>query len=267
MICCLQGGMGNQMFQYAMARAASIRLKTDLFLNTRRFNNDSLGRRYSLGLWEGIKEYPRNDEPHPIIENGLPYNKEILNLIHKDSSIIGYWQSEKYFFEIADLLRKEFTPKQPMTRHGLITQQLIREAGDASTFLTVRRTDYLTSDFHGILSSEYYAKALEIIATKVTPKIFVFSDDPDWCKFNLNLPYPFIVAGNFDRTTKHHIGREDEELTLMKQCKNAVMANSSYSWWGAWLNPDPGIIVAPKTWFLSTQEDPKDIVPDRWMRV
>lgn len=267
MICCLQGGMGNQMFQYAMAKAASLRLGCALQLNVSRFTNCNLGRMYSLGLWKGVTETITTGEHNPLREDGLPYNPYIVARITSGSTLIGYWQTDKYFSDMAVNLRSIFVPRQAMTPHGVLIRNKIQEVGNRSTFLTVRRSDYLTSNFHGMLGQDYYLNALEEIKKKVDPFVFVFSDDPHWCQAELNLPCEMMVAGNFDQTSRPHLGREDEELTLMRMCKNAIMANSSYSWWGAWLNPDPGIVVAPKKWFLSTEEDPKDIVPERWLRV
>jgi hypothetical protein len=100
--------------------------------------------------------------------------------------------------------------------------------------------------------------------------VFVFSDEPNWCHENLKLQYPFHVAGTYDRTVKGHLGREDGELFLMSMCKNAVLANSTFSWWGAWLG-DPGrkgVVIAPKKWFGPlSNEDARDIVPNRWISI
>jgi hypothetical protein len=265
----LQGGMGNQCFIYAAAKKKSIELQCNLALNTSSFQNDPLGRMYSLGLWRGVIEPIINDPIYTNIvkEKGLPYNKQVWDSINSCSIMDGYWQTEKYFYNMTDYFRKVFIPKQELTTHSIYVQNQIRLAGDRSVFLTVRRTDYLTSDFHGILSMDYYLTALDIISKEVDPEVFIFSDDPEWCKAYFKIPYSSIVAGNYNQTNKDHLGREDEELTLMSHCKHAVLANSSYSWWGAWLNPNPGKIIAPKTWFLSTKEDPRDIVPDRWIRL
>ena len=137
-------------------------------------------------------------------------------------------------------------------------------------FLTIRRTDYLNNDYHGVLPMAYYLKAAEIIAGRVPdPCFFVFSDDPDWVTEHFRLPYRTVVAGNFDRTVKGHLGREDSELWLMRQCRHAIMANSSYSWWGAWLNPEQDrTVIAPKQWFLDAPGmDTRDLIPDRWIRI
>lgn len=266
MICTLQGGMGNQMFQYAMARAEAIKHGCDFKLNIERLKNDSM-RQYSLGLWKGVNKEFTTLEQNRIIEQDLPYNPMLLRLVNKDSTFVGYWQTEKYFSEIRSILQEEFVPREELTQRGKETEKLILDAGDRSVFLTIRRTDYVTSNFHGVLSMDYYNKALSIVAEKIKdPIIFVFSDDPEWCKENLKFPYETIIAGNFDMTTPTHLGREDEELWLMRLCKNAIMANSSYSWWGAWLN-DTGIIIAPEKWFLSSAKSWRDIIPDRWIKI
>jgi hypothetical protein len=149
----------------------------------------------------------------------------------------------------------------------------IRQERDRSVALTVRRTDYVGSKYHGLLAMSYYRQAAELIATQVPePVFFVFSDDPEWCRAHFHLPFDTIIAGNFHRTVPGALGREDAELYLMSQCRHAVLANSSYSWWGAWLGPDRardgGIIVAPQQWFLGeTNEEARDIVPARWLKL
>jgi len=266
MICSLQGRIGNQMFQYAMARAGAIRLNCDLKLNINRLKNNSLSS-FNLCLWKGVNLPIVDIEPNPIYEGDLFYNPAIVAYLNCNSSLIGYWQTEKYFKTIKGILQEEFVPREPLTERGLETERLIREAGDRSVFLTVRRTDYVTSDFHGLLSMDYYNQALSIMASKVpNPVIFVFSDEPEWCKENLHFPYETIIAGNYNISTPDKMGREDEELWLMSQCKNAIMANSSYSWWGAWLN-DTGVVIGPQRWLLSDKKNTCDIMPDRWIKI
>jgi hypothetical protein len=265
--CCLQGGMGNQMFQYAMARSFAKKFDCQLYLNINRFNECNM-RQYSLGLWRGVNETFTINEPNRIIERGLPYNPQLANLIKRGSSLIGYWQTEKYFKDIKDDLQEIFMPKQPMTERGLETLRKIQQAGSRSVFLTIRRTDYVSSDFHNVLSREYYENALRVIADEVgDPVVFVFSDEPEWCQENMDWGYEMNVAGNYDMTIKTHLGREDEELFLMMNCKHAILANSSYSWWGAWLGRDPGMRIAPKKWFMADNADPRDIVPENWIRL
>lgn len=266
----LMGGMGNQMFQYAMGRASALAHDTNLSLEVSSFDNDPM-RSYSLGLWKGIKAPITKDPGDGLIlkEEGMPYNLNLIYRIANNSYLWGFWQTEKYFSNIRQILQDEFLPKSPPTPNALLTQQQILTSGYRSVFLTVRRTDYTKSDYHGILPMEYYLEACKIIANKVEdPHFFVFSDEPEWVKQHFKLPYEMTIGGNFDQTTNKHLGREDEELWLMSQCKHAVMANSSYSWWGAWLNPSyDRIVIAPKRWFLNSNEDPRDIVPERWLRI
>lgn len=256
------------MFQYATGLAASKRLGTELELNTYQFHSDPI-RQYSLKLWNGITEDVSSYPPQKIVirEEGLPYNQQIVDRMTSDCAIYGYWQTEKYFSGIKKELKEIFRPKQDLTDKAKQTLQAIKSAGHRSTFLTIRRTDYLKLDFHGVLPAEYYADALKKLSEKVDPILFVFSDEPDWCKENLKFPCPIFVCGNYDQTTPTHLGREDSELFLMNHCHNAIMANSTYSWWGAWLGADDlgGTIIRPKRWFYKAEEDSSDICPSRWL--
>lgn len=265
----LRGGCANQLFQFATAQAAALRLHTGVRLYTAGYKTD--WRVYSLGLFRGIS-YGTCDtyEGSTISENRLPYDPELVKSIQDPCTLFGYFQTEKYFSETADLLRKQLVPKEPPSPFAQDMERQIRRAGDNSVFLTVRRTDYVGNNFHGLLPMSYYQQAAGIIASKVSdPTFFVFSDEPDWCQIHFKLPYRTVVAGNFDRTVKPHLGREDSELYLMSLCRHAVMANSSYSWWGAWLNPETDrVVIAPKNWFGSeSTEDPRDIVPERWLKI
>lgn len=274
----LMGGCANQMFEYAAGYALAKKRNAELFVDRSRFEEGTGEfRMYSLGLFQGTERVPskRPDGSEYLIkESGLPYNPALFENIPADADVwmYGYWQTEKYFVEYKEDLKRIFTPKKeedwPLTTYFRLKQ--IREAGSSSVFLTVRRTDYVNNPFHGVLGMDYYNAALDLIASKVgSLRVFIFSDEPEWCQENIKLKYPHVVAGNFDRTVKPHLGREDVELFLMRNCQHAVMANSSYSWWGAWLGKadQDGIVVAPKRWFLSDNADPRDIVPERWLRV
>ena len=274
----IMGGMGNQMFQYAAARALALRTGQDLQLDISSFKRDV--RMYSLCLWRGVTARTVIFKADPVTttveERGLHYQPHLLQSLPQNSYLVGYWQTEKYFSEIRSLLQHEFQPKAPITARGQETSRKIQAEGDKSVFLTVRRTDFLTNKTHGLLPLSYYEQACATIATKVPdPHFFVFSDDPEWCRQHFRLPYRITVAGNFDRTVRHHrwfkghLGREDEELWLMWQCRHAVMANSSYSWWGAWLGADlqGGIIIGPRQYLASSNLDTSDIIPSRWLKI
>jgi len=267
----LQGGMANQCIIASAALATAQRLDTTLGFNTSCYHNDPM-RRYSLSLWEGFQDVVISSYPpqEPIVkETGLPYSQELVDSLHDGCTMVGFFQSEKYFKDIKSLLKTKFVPKQALTDRAKQTLRQIEIAGPRSTFLTIRRSDYLKSDFHGVLGSEYYLKALEEVSKKVDPIVFVFSDDPDWCEKNLRLPCPTFISGNWDQTTPSHLGREDSELWCMFHCYNAILANSSYSWLGAWLGADDlgGTIVAPEKWFYKAPEDSRDIVPSRWTKI
>ena len=267
----LCGGLGNTLFQYGFGLVIAQRLGTNLVLNTSSYHQDPM-RQYSLGLFKGVTEKVDSYPPQPpfVQETGLPYNQELVDSIKDGDTIIGYYQAEKYLLSVKQELIGRLIPVKPITDRAKQTLHLIESAGPRSTFLTIRRTDYLNSDFHGVLPLSYYLAALKEVSRKVDPIVFVFSDDPDWCESNLRLPYPTFISGNFDRTTKEHLGREDSELALMWQCHNAVMANSSYSFWGAWLGADEksGTITYPAKWFGSeSKEDARDICPTRWLAI
>jgi len=264
----LQGGMANQMFQYGCGLAAAKKLGTTLKLNTSSFTGDPM-REYSLHLWAGVTEEVDTVFPtgNVVREEGLPYNAAVAAKFVDGATLWGYWQHCKYLEGVETELQRRFVCKQPMTDRGQATLRLILAAGGNSVFLTIRRTDYKNSDYHGVLGPEYYERAMNVLTAKVpNPVIFVFSDEPEWCQENIRFPYKTVVAGNFDRTVKGHIGREDEELTLMKYCRHAIMANSSYSFFGAWLGADTtgGIICRPKQWFQKANEDSSQICPSHW---
>jgi len=268
----LMGGCANQMFQYAAGLSLANHFGADFYLNNSRFFEDREWRVYSLGLFKGVTERTvQHMIGKEIPENGLRFDANKWPQNRMDCTLIGYWQTEKWFAHLKGDLRNRFVPKDPLPVHHQGIEEMILRQEERSVFVTVRRTDYVGNSFHGVLPMEYYREAAELIAAKVpAPVFFVFSDDPEWCIENFRLPYTTIFAGNFDRTVKPHLGREDAELWLMRQCRHAIMANSSYSWWGAWLGraDEGGIVVAPKQWFGPTaNEYSGDIVPERWIKI
>jgi len=270
----LMGGCANQIFQYATGLALARRLGVDLKLDVSWYETATPDqpRRYSLGLFKGVDARVVHSLLGQIIrEEGFPYQPALFENARRKCSLVGYWQCEKYFFELRDELRERLLPGEPLPARSLATERAILDAGERSVFVTVRRTDYLGNPYHVVLPMDYYREAAALIAAKVPdPVFFVFSDDPEWCEANFKLSYRTTIAGNFDRTAGQHLGREDAELYLMRVCSHAIMANSSYSWWGAWLGADikGGMVIAPKSWFgLAAKYDPRDIVPARWIRL
>jgi hypothetical protein len=275
----LMGGMGNQMFQYAMGLAQARRLGVELQLDTAWFRTQwyrniwhrKLPRRqYCLSLWRGVSQ-PLVKGVVPTVQYlGLPYDQSVVDRIKDGDCLKGYWATEKYFQGIRQELLGVFCPKQPRTRRACDLMEKISKEGRRSAFLTVRRGDYLTSDFE-VLPMEYYLTACNKVAEHTPdPHFFVFSDDPGWCKNNFSIPYRCTIAEGNDQSTGTHLGREDDDLWLMRSCHHAVLANSTYSWWGAWLSPIPDhdrVVVAPKRWYSNNPQDTRDIVPDRWAKL
>lgn len=288
----LQGGLGNQLFQYALARSVSNRLQTDFRLDPAPFNTYYKLHKYSLQFFNLQEKLARESDMFGFVwlrKHESVFNwfvKYILRgninrlkfycmekdlhfeptVFERDNTYFdGYWQSEKYFNEIASELRGELTLKNPLSTYSQGISESIRK-GDAVS-LHVRRADYVTNPkaqaVHGSCSMEYYQSAIKYIASKVNnPHFFIFSDDYAWASEHFSsLPYPIICISN--TAEKNY-----EDLTLMSQCKHHIIANSSFSWWGAWLNASPTkIVIAPKQWFKSERLDQSNIVPSSWIRI
>ena len=284
----LIGGLGNQMFQYAAGRRLAHQHNTDLFLDVTVYASDTL-RKYELDIFrihakiaspELIKcvSFSRKDAVRLGIRHlffGEPitqYVKKLTPDFHEQVVALpdnvyldGYWQSEKYFAEIVDILRKEFSFVNPPSA---INKELLEEIGGCnSVSMHIRRGDYIsnpeTLDTHGVLGIDYYELALNMMEEKVKdPHIFVFSDDISWVRRNLkmDLPHHFI----------DHNGEEKdyEDLRLMSYCKHHIIANSSFSWWGAWLCENPAkIIYTPKKWFGNLELNTNDLIPTKWNKI
>ena len=184
--------------------------------------------------------------------------------IKKDAYLQGYWQSEKYFYDIRDILLNELTLKFDPDRDN--KKHLKDIINSESVSIHVRRGDYVknphTRAYHGICSLDYYKRALKKIGSLVeNPKYYVFSDDPDWTKENLKIKGKVVFIIN-------NSNKEYEDLRLMRACKHNIIANSTFSWWGAWLGEYKNkIVIAPEKWFLTKENNYKDIVPDRWLKI
>lgn len=282
------GGLGNQMFQYAAARALSLRLNDTLKIDTSAFVNYSL---HSYGLnnlsiVENIAEpgefnithnknsfllklgraFKNNKEFTLFKENSLAFDAKI-NTLKGDIYLDGYWQSEYYFKDFEDVIRNDF--KIITDPSDLNIQVLNKIKSTFSVSIHIRRGDYVndkqTNAIHGVCSLEYYSKALTWIKTKLNDTnlhLFIFSDDPEWVEKNMTFDCALTYV-------KHNTAKNNyEDLRLMSACNHHIIANSSFSWWGAWLNPNPDkIVIAPQHWFKSTELDSKDIIPANWKRL
>jgi hypothetical protein len=198
------------------------------------------------------------------VEKYFHYDPSIETLPNK-SYIDGYWQSEKYFKRIEPTVRKEFTLiTSPSTKNQKIIDKI---KSCESVSLHIRRGDYVTdpktNTLYGTCPPEYYEKAIQLMKDKVKhPVYFVFSDDPEWIRSNMVTGYPQHVVDINGPDDAH------EDLRLMSCCKHHIIANSSFSWWGAWLSNNPKkVVVAPKKWFNNYHKDEQDVVPENWVRV
>ncbi len=288
----LMGGLGNQMFQYATARRLADARKTKLYIDASWFEtakNIDTPRTYELGCFNIQERFisPNklllvdNNEKrslkrkvylhtkaalktkvHPYKEEVEKFHKEVFWL--PDNTFLeGFWQCENYFVGARDIILKDFSFKKPPTGKN---KELLKEIESSNAVsLHVRRGDYANiktvTQFHGLMGLDYYKKAIELIAKQVkNPHFFVFSDEPEWCKKNLKIDYPTTyVSHNKDGS---------EDMRLMSHCKHHIIANSSFSWWGAWLNPRKDkIVYAPKVWFQVKHPNAKDVVPKSWQRI
>jgi len=290
----LAGGMGNQMFQYALGRSLAIKNNTTLGLDLaylldrtpapgitfRDYNLDDfnikavlvsqqevpvLYRKYNLGwAMRYIDFIRRKFIPTPGKEKkDYHFDPAILQL-GPDSYLEGWWQNQGYFLEYQDSIRKDFTLKNPSEK----ASQLIKEIQSKNAVAVhIRRGDYLPGDYlgreyHPVLDHNYYEKALSIIAEKTSIEcIYVFDrDDIEWCKQHVHFDYPTVYVENDISLA--------ETVIAMSSCKHFVIANSSMSWWGAWLATfSEKIIIAPERWLGKVSVDYSDIIPETWIKI
>jgi hypothetical protein len=290
----LTGGIGNQMFQYAAARRLSFVNDTQLRLDLSWFDEvgPSLNRKYELevfniaseiansadiaalkpkklnSFWSRLPNFLKNINQHNnrthLIEKNFSFDSAILSL-RGNVYIEGYWQSEKYFIDIGQIIRREFSFKKDVPESNQRTLDNITSS--ESIAVHIRRGDYVTlptaNAYHGLCQLNYYHLAANIIGNQLSkPVFYVFSDDITWAKHNLKLDYEinFIDHNGPDRGC--------EDLRLMSLCKHHVIANSSFSWWGAWLDPGRNkIVCAPRRWFCDESINTSDLIPDSWIRL
>lgn len=253
----IQGGLGNQMFQWACARSLSLQRSCKFDLETITFRFDRL-RKFRLDTFPNVRKLLEASEvlnyEDYSLNDYLPINDNFQTFEFPEGNLLlnGYWQSEKYFAIHENVIRNDFD----LSSFDYLVA-LFPDVSD-SISLHVRRTDYLLSnDYHSVMSIDYYERAIDLIGRN--HKIFVFSDDIDWCKQNLI----------FDNIRFIDLENEFETMYLMSKAKHNIIANSSFSWWGAWLNSNSEkIVVAPTNWFgAAANLDSSNIVPEIWKRI
>jgi len=284
------GGLGNQMYQYAAGRAISLVRDTSLRLDISGFADYGLHQGFELqrvfgcpaeiaseahvrGIlgWQfspGIRRVMTRSSMAAFRRKGFIVEPHFLywpgiKKVARDCYLVGYWQSEKYFQDAASVIRADFTFKSPLANRNAELAEQIGQANAVS--LHVRRGDYAknpkTNATHGLCSLDYYQAAIQYVTDRVEqPYFFIFSDDIAWVKDNLKMDFPCQYVD-------HNQGAESyNDMRLMSLCQHHIIANSSFSWWGAWLNPRPEkIVVAPQRWFANGIGT-NDLIPDAWSR-
>lgn len=289
----LNGGLGNQMFEYAFACALQYQYGSEILFDFAFFNDVKMCDEVTTRFFEldvfNLKCKPctvadlalvRRPEFESKFKNsfakkfphlfGINYFREKNNTFY-DKNLVGkndyyyyegYFQNEKYFKHLRNNLVSDFSLKIPIDEKNQFILDKIKNTDSVSVH--IRRGDYVTLDYvnkiHGVCSLSYYEKAIEYIAQRVkSPHFFLFSDDIQWVIENLKINYPFSVV-DFNQEKGWF------DLNLMKNCKHHIIANSSFSWWGAWLNENPSkIVIAPKRWTANKQKC--DIIPSGWVKL
>lgn len=287
----LNGGLGNQMFQYATGRSLACHNNTQLKLDISQFHQDNL-REYCLSpfniteniasqadlnrvnrplAWKvknpvkTLKSVKNRKTPITYVkERDFNFNPEILKL-PDNIYLEGYWQTEQYFKRIEPILQKDFSLKITLgTIIHEMSERIVQDGNAVSVH--VRRGDYVTdpetNKTHGVCTIDYYERALEKMMQNIdNVKFFIFSDDPNWVKENISLDAPSYCVS--DHGLKNY-----EEQYLMSLCRHHIIANSSFSWWGAWICSNPEkIIIAPKKWFNRSEINTNDLIPKSWIRL
>lgn len=278
----INGGLGNQMFQYAFGRSLALRRREELRLDLSVYQNEVFGdtpRHYKLDRFAIIALPVDASELKGIKKNiYLNLRQKIGLKLHKDFNVRyhawlansrgsyfeGFFQSYKYFSDQAGAIRNELVLREALTGNAFNLAEEIKTGQAVS--IHVRRGDYVTNhknlQGYGICSLEYYQQAIAKIMEQVNePHFYFFSDDIQWVKNNLKINGPTTYVSEFDFD-------ETVELDLMSKCQHNIIANSTFSWWGAWLNRNPEkIVVAPKRWVSVTPYSAEDLLPPEWLKI
>lgn len=280
------------MFQYAAGRSIALDDNRELLLDINAYSHYNLHNGYELdkvfnispriandsdiesvlGVWKNrylayvlkkTLKYGVSFPSHMIWEQSFGCDMKLAK-IKSDLYLDGYWQSEKYFLKNASQIKKDFifnfkeSGTDELLKHHIL--------GSNSVSIHVRRGDYISNPSaikkHGVCSLEYYYSAIQLISTQLkTPSFFVFSDDIDWARNNIKTTLPMQFVPNNVGTNSF------KDMYFMSQCKHNIIANSSFSWWSAWLNAHPKkLVVSPKLWFLD-KTNTSDLIPESWISI
>ena len=283
----LKGGLGNQLFQYAAGKSLAIRLGVHLILDLNwyidnekdhtkcileKFNiNDQyfkppsfFPRKFRSALYKLVEKSSTLGLANPVIrEVRQNFDQRLLDV---DSPVIldGYWQNELYFHQYRKQIIEYFQLKEKMDFQNKKLLNQIKAVN--SVCIHIRRGDYVTdlaaANIHGTCSIEYYSNAIELLSSSIeAPHFYIFSDDYEWVKSNITINYKSIFVD-------HNLMKPEIDFILMKSCKHFIIANSTFSWWAAWLSEyNNKEVYAPINWFASEELTSKDLVPKNWIRL
>ena len=283
------GGLGNQMFQYAVGRALSLERNMPFLVDVSQFENYDRHQGFELARIFNCSPQiaTKNDVRGVLGSQSFSIIKKIVSRpfmtsLRRQEFVLephfhfwrgvdttpsvcylqGYWQSQRYYEKHLPAIREDFTFKLPLMGKNVDLAAHISQENAVS--LHVRRGDYLsnkkTTALHGLCSIDYYREAIQNISSKIeNPVFFIFSDDIAWVKKNLKMEFACHYVD-------HNQGIESfNDMRLMSLCRHNIIANSSFSWWGAWLNPNQNkLVIAPKKWF-AISINTEDLLPDGWI--
>lgn len=276
----LSGGLGNQLFQYAAGRCLAQQRNTSLSFDLTRLDQPSQGvtpRKYALGPFQPKANVLSNEQVSQIEKANMPtfWNRFTSKLGLNKNQYSYYSEPKPYTFEKAflDLPANSYLLNSYFQHLGYVqpAEELLRKELSAilsppSSTITVgihvRRGDYVhlpsAAGFHGTCGVDYYKRAIELFSAQLnTSAHFIFfSDEPDWVSENMPLPTNYSFASN---------ASDFEDFTQLSNCSHQIIANSSFSWWAAWLNPNPNkIVIAPSKWVNDDSIDTTGLFPSNW---
>ena len=294
----IKNGLGNQMFQFAFGKVLEWKYNTKIYFDLLRDETESTlnsdlevfcidpilevepternkFKPFSVRQYRDNKQYLkylyykllRKYQPNKLITEPLPsqYMKVFENLnIKNNVYFLGFWQNYKYYVGYENKIQNLFEPKDKSFFEDELTKEIKNNTLNTVS-LHFRRGDYLTSGFIVPTTSEYYELAIKKIRSIIdNPYFYVFTDEPEWFEQNIKLDIPYkLITGNTGINCY-------KDILLMSICKHNIMANSTFSWWGAWLNLNPDkIVIAPKTWYGTPNRDKhtNEITPPEWIRL
>lgn len=284
----LQGGLGNQMFQYAIVRANETNKGKMVYLDTSLLDENAVStdtftaRNYELNIFSNIRAKILTEKQKKILFSNKWFARLYRKLFNirpiaisqteneyikipdiKDIVLTGYFQSEKYFKKIRTDLLNDFQFPQLDVQNSDLKAKILSET---SVSIHVRRGDYLKpviNDYHGVLPHDYYLKAIERLESEFGQDLtyYVFSDDTEYVEKSFSfLKNKTIIYQNIGLNCW-------KDMYLMSSCQHHIIANSSFSWWGAWLSERHGLTLAPSQWFncMKAKYIIHDFIPENWL--